>query len=86
MKPPYVLAMQQVVEPGQRLVEQRMVALVLGQHVEELRGGAGDVGVAQPRRERAAQKRAYALVLHGFERVGHEARARNPTAFRRSRA
>ena len=85
-EPPRILARQEFVEPGERLVEQRVVALVLGQHVEHLRRGAGHVGLAQPRSERAAEKRAYALVLHGFERVGDQARRVSRDASRRSRA
>ena len=67
-------AREHVVERAQRAVEQLMVAFVLGQEIEHLRRGAGDVGALQPPRDRLLQVVAHPLVVERLQSIRREAR------------
>src|SRR5688500_6306786 len=62
---PGVLLRQQVVEAVERRVQQRVVALVLGEDIEQLRGRTGEVELAEAGRNRAVQEALHALVVDG---------------------
>src|SRR5688572_1615410 len=71
---PGVLLRQQVVEAVERRIQQRVVALVLGEDVEQLRRRAGQVELADAGGDRALQEALHALVVDGAQAVGEEAR------------
>ena len=83
---PRVLLRQQVVEAAERRLEQRVMALVLGEDVEQLRRRAGEVELAMPADTERCRKRCTRCVVDRAERVGEEARRRRWRRCRRSPA
>src|SRR5687767_6123519 len=71
---PGVLLRQEVVEAVERRIQQRVVALVLGEDVEQLRRRAREVELADAGGDRALQEALHALVVDGAQAVGEEAR------------